>query len=153
MTTPRDYLNNVVGRTGIHRFHPSDNGHYRRGMLEETELFQGNDTPDKWNMRRIATSGPNEFWEVGYIHRGTLAYANDPSHIGFTPSYFYARLSPAPSYWWCRDGDWLPFWGSATQHRADLGKELRAYWMNKWFGETVPEIKLVLRTRHHYPMT
>lgn len=90
-------------------------------------------------MRRIPSSVSNEFWEVGYIYRG---HGPDDS---FRHNYYYARLSPAPSYWWCRDGDWLPFWGYATQHRADLVKELRTYWMNKWFGKTVPEIKLVLR--------
>jgi len=47
-------------------------------------------------------------------------------------------------YWWCRDGDWLPYWGKATEMRAQLMQELRAYWVNEWFGKTIPKIKNML---------
>jgi len=38
----------------------------------------------------------------------------------------------------------MPRWGKATKQRAKLVREIRAFWVNKWYGETIPEIKKVL---------
>ena len=45
---------------------------------------------------------------------------------------------------WCREANWLPCWGEKTKKRANLMKELRNYWLNKWFSKIVPEIKKTL---------
>ena len=123
--------------------------HYRRAMIEKNQtsannLFQKKDSPINWNMKKIAVSGIDTFWEVGWVHRGQLAYQTNQAHTGFTPAYFFPRIVPPPKYWWCRDGDWLPYWGEETKKRQKLTKEIRAFWANKWFGETVPEIKKTL---------
>jgi len=125
--------------------------HYRRAMIEKNfkqtlveNLFQKKDSPINWNMKKIAVSGIDTFWEAGYIHRGRLAYQQNPIHTGFSPSFYFERTSPPTKYWWCRDGDWLPYWSNATIQRATLVKEIRAYWANKWFGETIPKIKQTL---------
>lgn len=36
---------------------------------------------------------------------------------------------------------WMPYWGNATKQRAQLGKEIRAYWAHKWCTKTLPEMK------------
>jgi hypothetical protein len=120
---------------------------HRRGMIAYAvgeNLFERKDNGDNWDMRKMAISGVETFWEVGWLHRDPrceLAFQIDPSNVGFSPSYFYPRVQPPPKYWWCRDADWLPYWGKLTEKRANLMKELRTHWMNKWFGKTVPEIK------------
>ena len=119
-------------------------GHYRPGMIEMTDeknIIHWK----KWNMRKVALSGMNIFWEVGYIHRGRLAYQTNSAHTGFCPSYFYSRLIPPSDYWWCRDGDWMPFWGNLTKTRAALMTEIRGYWRKKWFGEEIPKIKTAIK--------
>ena len=120
--------------------------HYRRAMIDKNHiqannLFQKKDSPINWNMKKIAVSGIDTFWEVGWVYRGKLAYQTNPVHTGFSPSYFFPRIMPPTKYWWCRDGDWLPYWGEETKKRQQLIREIRAFWTNKWFGETVPEIK------------
>ena len=107
--------------------------------------FKNNDHPNKWNMRKFAISGTHSWWEVGYIHRGWLAYQINHANIGFSQTYFYPRKTPPDSYWWCRDGDWLPHWGNATTQKAILMKQIRSYWRNKWFGETIPTIKNMIK--------
>ena len=134
MTNAYDYSKHVVGN-------------YRRGMIGYAvgeQLFDRKDKSENWDMRKVAVSGADTFWEVGWLHRGQLAFQIDPANVGFSPSYFYPRIQPPPKYWWCRDADWVPYWGKATEKRSNLMKEMRAYWMNKWFGETVPEIKKTL---------
>ena len=37
-----------------------------------------------------------------------------------------------------------PRWGIITKMRAEAMNELRSYWKNKWFNETIPEIKKVM---------
>ena len=37
-----------------------------------------------------------------------------------------------------------PRWGTITKRCAELMNELRSYWKNKWFNETIPEIKKVI---------
>ena len=131
MTDALDYVRHVIQD-------------HRRGMIAYAvgeNLFERKDNGDNWDMRKMAISGVETFWEVGWLHRGQLAFQIDPSNVGFSPSYFYPRVQPPPKYWWCRDADWVPYWGKATEKRSNLMKEMRAYWMNKWFSETVPEIK------------
>ena len=122
-------------------------GNYRRGMIGYAvgeQLFDRKDKGENWDMRKVAVSGEDTFWEVGWLHRGQLAFQINPANVGFGPSYFYPRIMPPTKYWWCRDADWVPYWGKATEKRSNLMKEMRAYWMNKWFSETVPEIKKTL---------
>ena len=38
----------------------------------------------------------------------------------------------------------MPKWGKETENRANLVKEIRAYWVEKWFSKTVPAIKKAL---------
>ena len=129
-------------------------GNYRRGMIGYAvgeQLFDGKDKGENWNMRKVAVSGADTFWEVGWLHRNKLdfkltkylAFGEDLIGLDRAP-YFYPRITPPTKYWWCRDADWVPYWGKATKNRANLMKEMRGYWMNKWFGETVPEIKKIL---------
>ena len=59
--------------------------------------------------------------------------------------------TPRPSPYWnnsasyvdkkCQDVDWMPFWGDLTKTRATLMKEMRSYWVDKWFGKMIPRIK------------
>tara|TARA_Y100000817_G_scaffold308691_1_gene296796 strand:- start:703 stop:1194 length:492 start_codon:yes stop_codon:yes gene_type:complete len=132
MTTPTEYTRFVLQK-------------YRRGLIEFTQdknPLEDGDTLKKWNMKKIATCNDTvSFWDVGFLHRGQLAYQQNPRHTGFSPSYFFPRTMPPPKYWWCRDADWLPRWGKATKQRAQLMKEMRTYWMKKWFDEKVPAIK------------
>ena len=134
MTNAYDYSRHVVGN-------------YRRGMIGYAvgeQLFDRKDKGENWDMRKVAVQGADTFWEVGWLHRGQLAFQINPANVGFGPSYFYPRIMPPTKYWWCRDADWVPYWGKATEKRANLMKEMRVHWMNKWFGETVPEIKKIL---------
>ena len=90
-----------------------------------------NDGPEKWEMYPITVLCQPPYWKVGYI--------ND--RIKDQTAQRYPFL---PLYWWCRNGDWLPYWGESTKKRAQLMKEIRAYWVNDWFGKTIPEIKKVI---------
>ena len=89
-----------------------------------------NDDPKKWEMI-LMTVFSTSYWKVGYI--------NDR-----IKNQTAQHDSVLPLYWWCRNGDWLPYWGKSTKKRAQLMKEIRAYWVNDWFGKTIPEIKNVL---------
>lgn len=140
MSTPYEYMKYVVG-----------GGHYRLGMISANNIFKKNDHPNKWDMRKFVISNSHCWWDVGYIHRGQLAYQRDSADAEFTPSYFFPRITPAEQYWWCRDGDWMPHWGNATKQRAELMKELRSHWMNKWFGETIPIIKNTIKETTNLP--
>ena len=66
-------------------------------------------------------------WKCGYMNNRTTF-----CRMGITP------------YWWAQDRDWMPYWGKETEMRAQLMKELRAYWTNEWFGKTIPKIKNML---------
>ena len=91
-----------------------------------------NDGPEKWEMYPICSSPQlASYWKVGYIN----------GRIKDQTAQRYPFLS---LYWWCRNGDWLPYWGESTKKRAQLMKEIRAYWVNDWFGKTIPEIKKVI---------
>lgn len=124
-------------------------GHFRRGMIDVLGVEHTSHNPKKWNMRRFAMSGTAVFWEVGYIHRGTLAYQSNP--VDTSPSFFFPRTSPPLPLWWCRDGDWLPFWGESTRLHAALTKEVRGYWINKWFGSQIPQIKQSIKESTNLP--
>ena len=52
-----------------------------------------------------------------------------------TPYYFCAARNSR---------NCMPKWGKATKRHAKLVREIRAFWANKWYGETIPEIKKVL---------
>ena len=138
MTTPRSYKKYVVGR------------HYRLGLVQlpherqtrDSWPFKPSDRPEKWNM--IHFNSDEHFWKAGYIYRGLAAYQLNPDRIGFTQDYYLTRKHPPLKYWWCRDGDWLPFWGIATKQRSDLVKEIRSFWRNKWFCDMIPNIKKAL---------
>ena len=121
---------------------------YRRGMIGYAvgeQLFDRKDKSENWNMRKVAVSGTDTWCEVGWLHRSHIDFqAIHPANVEVCHPYFYPRFMPPGKYWWCRDADWVPYWGKATEKRANLMKEIRAYWMNKWFSETVPEIKETL---------
>jgi len=132
-----------------HKYKRYVTSHYRGGCGNFAEIkFMGSDNPSKWNMKKKQVFGEMAdaiFWEIGYIHRGQLAYQTNPRHTGFSPSYFLPRQNPPLPYWWCRDGDWLPYWGEATEQRSKIMKEIRMYWLNLWFGKTIPEIKNTIK--------
>ena len=109
-------------------------------------MFQCADHPKNWNMKKVATQGTNTFWEVGYHHR-----KHELALMGFSDTYFFPSTTPPSKYWWCRDGDWLPYWGEETKKRMQLVKELRTYWMNKWFEKIIPEIKIAILTNTNLP--
>tara|TARA_B110001454_G_scaffold216834_1_gene240834 strand:- start:274 stop:954 length:681 start_codon:yes stop_codon:yes gene_type:complete len=44
-------------------------------------------------------------------------------------------------YWWCRLADWRPFWGKATEMRAQLMVGIRNYWINRFYSVELPNIK------------
>ena len=90
-----------------------------------------NDNPKKWEMIPMTDTTLFSYWKVGYI--------NDRIKDQTAQRYPFLAL-----YWWCRGGDWLPYWGESTKKRAQLMKEIRAYWLNDWFGKTIPEIKNIL---------
>ena len=37
--------------------------------------------------------------------------------------------------------DWRPFWGKATEMRAQLMSEIRNYWINRFYSVELPNIK------------
>jgi hypothetical protein len=128
---------------------------HRRGMIRYTigeQLFDRKDKSENWGMKKVALSGAVTYWEVGWLHRGQPAFQINPdcglslaaASLRSRSSYFSPRIMPPTKYWWCRDSDWFPYWGKETKNRANLVKEIRMYWVNKWFSETVPEIKKIL---------
>ena len=140
MANPYDYMRYILP-------------HYRRGIMEknqisEENLFYKHDTPINWNMKKIASTGADA-WEVGYIYRSQLQ--SYPDHRMPISSYFFPRITPPQKYWWCRNGNWMPYWGEETKKRQNLAKEIRAFWMNKWFGETIPEIKKTILETTNLP--
>ena len=50
---------------------------HRRGMITYAvgeQLFDGKDKSENWNMRKVAVSGVDTFWEVGWLHRRKLDF-------------------------------------------------------------------------------
>jgi len=94
--------------------------------------FAPSDYPEKWYMTKIRRRARNDiFWEVGYIYRGQ--HQRNLKNVGYGPCFYMARNEK--NYWWCRDGDWIPLWGEATQRRAILIQEIRTFWRNKWYSD------------------
>ena len=63
---------------------------------------------------------------------GKLARKDDPESWYAHISYIRFIMSMPPR------------WGKITKKRAELMNEFRSYWKNKWFNETIPEIKKVI---------
>ena len=129
MATPYNYKKYVV-----------DGGCYRRGLIRRMHAhqtrsawpFAPSDYPEKWNMTKIRRGARNDiFWEVGYIYRGQ--HQRNLKNVGYGPC-FYMPCNEK-KYWWCRDGNWIPLWGEATQRRAVLIQEIRILWRNKWYSD------------------
>jgi len=127
MASPHNYMRYVLPHHGVGWITTSVAG-------DGPKLFQSSDCPEKWNMKK-GGDGVCGIWTVGYIWRSfeDVCPCGDGGAV--------LGVQPQPKYWWCRDADWLPYWGEATKLRADICVELRAYWVDKWFGTTVPEIK------------
>ena len=58
----------------------------------------------------------------------------------------YSSHNPTP-YYFCsarNSRNCMPNWGKETKQRAKLVMEIRAFWAERWYSETVPEIKKAL---------
>ena len=134
MSTCHQYNNIVIGRN------------YVEGMLEtvpQKRLFNVRDTPRKWAMTLFSRGRRSIFWNIGYVSDRQNELVSMSKSVDYSKAYFSYCRDPEP-YWWCRDRIWMPYWGEATNQRAILMKELRTFWQNKWFNETIPAIKKVL---------
>ena len=129
VATPYNYKKYVV-----------DGGCYRQGLIRRMHArqtrsawpFAPSDYPEKWNMTKIRRRARNDiFWEVGYIYRGQ--HQRNLKNVGYGPCFYMPR--DEKNYWWCRDGDWIPLWGEATQRRAVLMTDIRTFWRNKWSSD------------------
>ena len=76
------------------------------------------DYTDNWNMRLAATSGGLRFFDGGY----TTARLPETRH----------KLQ---GYWWCRYGDWLPFWGTLIETKCALMEDIKCYWRKRFAKE------------------
>jgi len=124
MAGPKEYMEYVIGLN-----YSTQPTHVLVSVGVEC-VFKDTDTPENWGMRCIWATDRESMWSAGCIQ--TL---NPPSmseeegdELLFKP------------YWWCRQKHWLPLWGNATKQRAKLMTEMRAYWANKWFSDTIPKI-------------
>ena len=106
------------------------------------QLTTQNDCPKNWNMLRLECAQDRPWWKCGYINNRNVF--SNPLSVAEQLRWDERHLVGITPYWWCRDGDWLPYWGKKTEMRAQLMKELRAYWVNEWFGKTIPKIKNIL---------
>jgi hypothetical protein len=68
------------------------------------------------------------FWTVGYINYGQFSQKK-LINVGYNPSFYCS--SDNKKYWWCRDGNWIPEWGEATEQRCNLMKELRTFYVKR----------------------
>jgi hypothetical protein len=119
---------------------------YVEGMLETSprnRLFNIRDTPRKWAMTLFSRGRRSIFWHIGYVSDKQNELVVSPAGPGSYGITFTTRHDHEP-YWWCRNRRWMPYWGEATNQRAILMKELRTFWQNKWFNETIPAIKKAL---------
>tara|TARA_Y100000590_G_C15583052_1_gene963090 strand:+ start:530 stop:1042 length:513 start_codon:yes stop_codon:yes gene_type:complete len=96
------------------RWREDQRGNWKRckkGIIRDSY----DDWEDYWNMQKIEW-GPYNLWKCGYINEREettrKSWEDEP-------------------YWWCRHGDWLPFWGESTILRAKLLKEIDNYWLKK----------------------
>jgi len=81
--------------------------------------YSYDDLEEYWNMQKIEW-GPYNIWKCGYINERIETYKTE--------------WEDRP-YWWCRHGDWRPFWGQATILRTKLLKEIEHYWCMKRIEE------------------
>tara|TARA_Y100000817_G_scaffold309385_1_gene298440 strand:- start:767 stop:1273 length:507 start_codon:yes stop_codon:yes gene_type:complete len=146
MSNEREYTQIVIRGSG-----------YRRGIIDPGKLFSKYDKPKNWNMRgdylgHQMKNGVRHvnFWQVGYIHRHTL-FAGSTNNQSLSFPFHFPLTIPSTKYWWCRQGNWLPFWGAATKQKSRLMKEIRHYWSSKWFNDTLPKIKNILTEKTPLP--
>jgi hypothetical protein len=144
MTTRNHYKRIVIGKNGLN---------YVEGMAEcgQKRIFKRRDTPKKWGMicfaPRVAqgvyddgADNKTSYWNVGFVSKSNKT----PLHMHRSMDGNFAWNHKPTPYWFCRTRNWMPYWGKATKQRAELVKEIRTYWVNKWYSETVPEIKKAL---------
>ena len=145
MTTRSHYTRFVIGKSGEN---------YVEGMVEYGKrIFEKGDSPKKWGMVCFAPrlderdgayddGGDNKssYWNIGFVSDEYKELYSFPSMEG---KNFAWCTKPTP-YWFCRTRNWMPYWGKATKRRAKLVKEIRAFWAEKWYTETVPKIKNAL---------
>jgi hypothetical protein len=143
MTTRSHYKRIVIGKNGEN---------YVEGMVEYGKrIFERRDSPKKWGMvcfaPRVAEGvyddgGDNKtsYWNIGFVSNENKELYPFPL-IGGKNFAWCAKPTP---YWFCRTRTWMPYWGDATKQRAKLVEEVRAFWAEKWYTETVPEIKKAL---------
>ena len=123
----------------------------------------------KWNMRYNRVSPSYGFYKLGYTsdfcedgrlimtiqEDGNLNSAamkkswnvwmgRDPTKEDFTNGSREIFID----LWWCRGGHWRPFWGPATQNRANLMHSLRDYWFSRWLGEQIEKKKILHEITH-----
>ena len=81
---------------------------------------------------------------ANYQHYHQIIIGKNYERAIFARPGWSAKLTP---YFFCsarNSRNCMPKWGKATKRRAKLVREIRAFWANKWYGETIPEIKKVL---------
>jgi len=142
MATHHQYKRFVIGKNGVN---------YVEGMIEygRDHVFLKKDGPKKWGMSCFGKMSAAEmsalsdgdkktsYWNLGFVSDEYDELYLFPSMEG---KNFAWCTKPTP-YWFCRKRNWMPYWGKATKQRHELMNEMRAYWMNKWYGKTIPEIK------------
>jgi len=144
----------MANRVLYNHFVIGTNGeNYVEGMVEYggAKIFERKDSPKKWGMTCFAertaegvyddgADNKTSYWNIGFVSDEFNELYSFPSMEG---KNFVWCTKPSP-YWFCRTRKWMPYWGKATEQRAELVQAIRAYWVNKWYSETVPEIKKAL---------
>jgi len=148
----RSYYNRfVIGKTGEN---------YVEGMTEygQKRVFKKRDSPKNWGMSCFAKrtamgvyddgrNNKTSFWNIGFVSDEYNELHSFPSIEGKNFAYC-AKSSP---YWFCRTRNWMPYWGKATKQRAELVKEIRAYWAKKWCTQILPEMKKAIMSSTPIP--
>jgi len=124
--------------------------YYTEGVIVgcRFKVLNDHDHPQKWEMKCLATTTtlqpltPESFWKIEYINNRNT-FENPRSHPEEL-RWSQRHIVGLELYWWCRDGDWLPYWNKSTKQRALLMKEIRTYWLREWLGKTIPTIKNIL---------
>ena len=129
MTSAYEYKMHVIGRN------------YVEGIAERNRVFKMSDTPKKWGMSLFSRENRRTFYNIGFVSDKLNGLYSAPAGIDGINFAWNQDKHPKP-YWFCRSPySWMPYWGEATKQRAELGKEIRAYWAHKWCTKTLPEMR------------